>query len=65
MTHLDRLREWLLTLDEVQVCELLDVATEDIIDRFEDIIISRRKYLQREFEILPETDNEELDFDEE
>ena len=48
MAHPDQLKEWLLTLDEVQVCELLDISTEEIVNRFEDIVIAKKKHLTKE-----------------
>ena len=63
MAHLDLLKEWLKTLDETQLCELLDVASEDIIERFSDLIYKRRKYIEKEMEILDSSEEEELDFD--
>lgn len=61
---LDAVKEWLRQLDEVQVCELLDISSEDLIDRCEDLIILRRKYIEREMEILDSSteEPEELDF---
>ena len=61
MAHLDQLKEWLKTIDETQLCELLDISSEDIIDRFEDLIQKRRKYVEKEMEILSEDD--EVNFD--
>ena len=63
MAHLDLLKEWLKTIDETQLCELLDISTEEIIDRFSDLIYQRRKYLEKEMEIIALDEGEELDFD--
>jgi DNA-directed RNA polymerase subunit L len=61
MTPLDRIIVYLKTVDEVQILELLDLKTDDIIDRFGDIIEKRKAILEKELEILPDSD--ELDFD--
>lgn len=62
MAHLDLLKEWLKTIDETQLCELLDISSEDIIERFDDFIYKRRKYIEKEMEILSPDEDEELDF---
>lgn len=60
---LDRLKQYLLQVDEVQILELLDLSTEDIVNAFEERIIKRRKYLEKEVEAIGE-DFIEHDFDE-
>lgn len=56
---LDRLMEYLQGVDEVQIMDLLGLTTEDILDRFKDIILQRRAFIERELEILCE--DEECD----
>ena len=77
MAHLDQLIEYLKHQDELTVCDLLDISAEDLIERFQDKILSRRVYISREAEILDSSitdeeledddcdgDPEELDFSE-
>jgi len=63
MVRLDALKEWLLTVDETQLCELLDITAEDLVNRFEDIIIARRRLIEKEMEVLDSFIEEELDFE--
>jgi hypothetical protein len=42
------LKDKLAQLDEISVMELLDLSSEDIVDRFEDKIQSRADYLEAE-----------------
>ncbi len=67
MEHLDILKEYLKTLDEIQLCELLDISSEDIIEKFEDRIRSRKRFLETEMEILDSStelgDGESLNFE--
>lgn len=71
MAHLDLLNEYLKTLDEIQLCELLNISSEDIIQKFQDRIHKRKKFLYTEMEMLDssmEEDEqyqgpEELNFD--
>lgn len=56
MYPLDKLLNYLRTVDEVQILELLDLSTEDILDRFRDRIVSRRQFLEKEAEIIDPTD---------
>lgn len=37
-TTVPELKEWLITLDEVTLLELLGLTSEDLVDRFEDLI---------------------------
>lgn len=37
-TTLPELVDWLATLDEVSLMELLDISSEDLVERFEDRI---------------------------
>jgi len=67
MAHLDQLREYLLKLDEVALLELLDISSEEIVDRFEDFILARKEELEAEVEIMDSSveddELEELNFD--
>lgn len=64
MVRLDALKEWLLTVDETQLCELLDITAEDLVNRFEDIIIARRRLIEKEMEVLDSfIEDTELDFE--
>lgn len=62
MSHLDILMERLLHYDEIQILELLDISSEEILNRFQDKLLSRRDYVMRELEILedPEEDIDEF-----
>lgn len=60
--ELNKLKEALEGVDELQVIELLDLKTHDILERFEDRIQSRVRYLTKELEMLQEP-YEELNFD--
>lgn len=63
----DELKNALLRVDEIQVLELLDISTEDLLERFEDKIRKRLDYLRKEMEIFSEETDilEELNFDKE
>ncbi len=65
MVPLNKVLEALLRVDEVQIVELLDIKTKDILERFEDIVRARRAYLTKEMEFLPDEEHEfkELNFD--
>ena len=65
MVALDKLEEALLRVDEVQILELLCLTTKDILERFTDVVLSRRAYLTKELEFLPDEEHEmkELNFD--
>lgn len=52
--YLDLLIERLKQFDEVSLCELLDITSEEIIERFKDVIIQRREYLFGEIEEMSE-----------
>ena len=59
---LNELIDHLQSVDEVQILELLDIKTKEILERFEDKIRERRSYLQKELEILTDDDEgEDLD----
>lgn len=59
----DNLKEALLRVDETQLIELLDLKTDEILERFEDRIALRLRYLLKELEFLPEEKYEELNFE--
>jgi len=59
---LDTIINYLQSVDEVQILELLDLKTEDILERFPDIIEKRKNILEKELEILP-PHMEELEFE--
>ena len=65
MVPLEKLNEALQRVDEVQILELLCLTTKDILERFEDIVLTRRVYLQKEMEFFPDEEHEmvELNFD--
>lgn len=58
MYPIDKLLEYLRTVDEVQILELLDLSTDDILERFRDRVVSRRKYLEKEVEVIYDDDGE-------
>lgn len=61
---LDRIREYLKQVDECTVVDLLGLTTEDILSRFEDVILERRTYIERELEVQSDTeDNQEETID--
>lgn len=49
-TTLTELIDWLATLDEISLMELLDVSSEDLVERFEDKIEANFTYLESEKE---------------
>jgi len=61
---LDKLKAELLLIDEVTLMELLEVSTEDLIERFGDRILQRRVFLSKEVEIAFDV-VEELNFEKE
>ena len=51
MYTLDELREKLLTRYEIDdIIELLDINSEELVDRFEDKVINRIEKIQREID---------------
>lgn len=56
---LDILLERLKAYDEVQILELLDLTTEDILERFKDRVYDYMDYLERELEVIHVTDDDE------
>lgn len=52
MYPLDILTQYLLQLDEVQLCELLDISSEDLVAAFAHKIKERRAYLEKEMELV-------------
>ena len=63
MPRFDKLLIWLSTLDEVALLELLDLNTEDIINRFKDVIMSRKDELDTEYEAFYSMADDETDID--
>ena len=71
---LDLIINQLKTYDEVEICDMLRISSEDLIRRFSDRITVRRKFLEQELEIystgdLPDEkehnqDYKELNFNE-
>lgn len=59
MPHsLDVLFERLRQFDEVMLLELLDISADDILNRFKDRVLSKRKFLYGEIEVLSIDDDE-------
>lgn len=56
---LNELLDHLASVDEVQMLELLDIKTTEILERFEDKVRERRRYLEKELELLTEEEGEE------
>jgi len=64
MSHFDILMERLKLYDEVTILELLDLTTVDILEQFAERVWERRKYLQREVELLVVEDEDSDGFEE-
>lgn len=60
---LDLIINQLKTYDETELCDMLHITSEDILRRFEDKVRQRRKYLEKELEVFPDSDS--LDDDKE
>jgi hypothetical protein len=58
MPHIDILLERLKAYDEEQICDLLDITTEDLLAKFRSRVLSKKQYLESEMEILSGTDME-------
>jgi len=58
MIHLDILMERLKHYDEITLLELLDISSEDLLERFKDVVASKKQYLAREMELLEETEDD-------
>lgn len=77
MYPLDLLLQYLKQVDEVQLLELLDITSEDLLIAFKSKVMARRSILEKEVEMVPISDEdmdeedygddldepEELDFD--
>jgi len=65
MIPFDILLERLKQYDEVQLCELLDISAEDLVDGFVAKIKERRAYITKEIELIDPEDigADDLDFD--
>lgn len=61
--HLDFLVERLKLYDQTLLIELLDITSEEIINRFIDVVQDKRDFLQEELEIFVATDDDEQDID--
>ncbi len=59
MDQLNKIKEWLLSLDPDTIIGLLDVSSEEVIARFEDTIIRRKRFLENEMQDI----YQELDFE--
>jgi hypothetical protein len=60
----DILFERLKNFDEISLLELLDITSEELLERFSDLVIKRQKQLFVEVEIL-NIDDEELELQDE
>ncbi len=47
---LTELKEKLKTLDEIVLCEVLDITSEELVERFDDIVEEKYDELVEEFE---------------
>jgi len=65
MPQLDELLERLRTYEETTLMELLDLTSDDLVNRFRDRIVSRADYLCREIELLTDGSLEEENNDSE
>jgi len=61
MFPLDYLLNYLKTLDEVSLCELLEISTEDLLKAFHSRIIERQEQLEEEVEMIQLDDREITD----
>lgn len=51
-TTLPELMEWLKTLDEISVLEILDINSEDLVEQFADRIEAEYNYILSEKELM-------------
>lgn len=51
MTSYSELIETLKRLDEVTLLELLEISSEDLVERFPELIEEKRGYIQKELEL--------------
>ena len=65
MSYMDILMEQLRHYDEVQLLEMLDISTNDLLEAFKNKIIERKDYIEREIEFLPMSDEDIEKLDEE
>jgi len=54
---LDHILNQLKIYDELEICDLLGITSEDLINKFFDRIVRKRKYLERELEIFETGDD--------
>jgi hypothetical protein len=45
---INELKEKLMQFDEIDILELLDLTSEDILDRFEDVVEDKYEMLRKE-----------------
>jgi hypothetical protein len=50
MKTLEEICEDLIKIDEVSLMEILDISSEDIVERFKDIIENKIEYFQADLE---------------
>lgn len=50
---LDLIINQLKTYDETEICDLLQITSEDLLTRFRHKILARREFLESELEIFP------------
>lgn len=63
MISVKKLTTALKKVDEVDILSLLNITTEEIIERFEDRIKERQSYLAKEMELGLDEKVEELNFE--
>jgi len=54
---LDLIINQLKTYDETELCDMLHITSEDLLRRFEDKVRQRRKFLEKELEVFPDSDS--------
>lgn len=55
--RLNAIVERLSTYDEIEVCDLLNITTPDLLKRFKERIVSKQEYLEKELEIIPSVED--------
>lgn len=60
MSHFDMLMERLRMYDEVTLLELLNLTSEEILQKFTERVWERREYIEREVELLFEHQDDEV-----
>lgn len=59
MSHMDILMEQLRHYDEVQLLEMLDITSEELLQAFGNKVWDRKDYIEREIEFIPLNDDDE------